>query len=518
MNCGKLRLRYSSISIAAIAVSLLISLSVFHPYPYDNVVTRWGLAERLVSQGSISIDPWSGLTSDKAEYKGHYYSDKSFLPSAVAAISVIPLRLLNGITAPDVYPVGGIDRYIAERLTVSVALFALLLLLRRYCKRDCALPVIAVGLGSILLPYSTLLYTHVPAALLLFACYVTQRDGKYLASDVLGALAVSYEYTLLLPFLVMLLYRDRHYWNRWRGIRIPLILLLAFLPQLAHNWIAFGSPFRMGYSLEVESSFPVVSSGFFGFTYPTPERLFMILLSPERGIFFYMPWAALGFWGLLGGRDWLQRLRSDPLPAMVILYIILYAAQNATTAGWAYGQRYLIAIVPFLALGLGRFATGSNIRKSLAAAAVLPGIILALLGTFGEVHLPVHPVSNPLPLPQFNISLEMMLRGHHSTWLLGGAGIVLLSAAALACWFAVMRKAGLRWISMMWIPPWLLLAVISLGEDWGGKVDYYRGILAQHRGEWNLAAEYYEKALEDETAPDVVRTKLMYVRSRAASI
>lgn len=518
MNCGKLRLRFSSLSLTVIAVSLLISFSVFHPYPYDNVVTRWGLAERLVSQGSIIIDPWSGMSSDKAEYNGHFYSDKSFLPSAVAAISVIPLRLLNSISAPDSYPVGGIDRYIAERLTISLALLALLLLLRRYCKQDAVLPVIALGLGSILLPYSTLLYTHVPAALLLFASFITQRNAKYLASDVLGALAVSYEYTLLLPFLVMLLYRDRCYWNTLRIARVSLILLLAFLPQLAHNWIAFGNPVRMGYSLEVESSFPVVSSGFFGFTFPTPERLFMILLSSERGIFFYMPWAALGFWGLLGGRDCMQRLRSDPLPAMVILYIILYAAQNASSAGWAYGQRYLIPIVPFLALGLGRFAAGSRLRRSLAAAAVLPGIILALLGAFGEVHLPVHPVGNPLPLPQLNISLNMMLRGHHSTWLLGSAGTVLLSAAALVCWFTVMRKAGLRWISMMWIPPWLMLAVISLGEDWGGRMDYYRGVLAQHRKEWDLAAEYYEEALKDESAPDVVRIRLLDVQSRIDSI
>jgi hypothetical protein len=521
VNSDVLRLRYLSLSAAVIAVSMLISLSVFHPYPYDNVVTRWGLAERLVSSGSISIDPWSNLTGDKAGFGGHYYSDKSFLPSAAAALSVLPLRLFRSLSGPDAYPVGGPGRYIAERLTVSSALFILLLLLMRYCRREgisCLLPVIAAGLGSILLPYSTLLYTHVPAALFLFACYVAQRSKKYLVSDILGALAVSYEYTLLLPFLVMLLYRDRRYWNIWRGIRVPLILLLVLLPQLVHNWVAFGSPLRMGYGLEVESSFPVVSSGFFGFTYPTPGRLYMILFSPERGILFYMPWAALGLWGLSGGRNWRQCLRSDPLPVMVILYIILYAAQNATTAGWAYGQRYLIAIVPFLALGLGRFTAGSNIRKSLAAAAVLPGIVLALLGTFGEVHLPVHPVSNPLPMPQFNISLEMMLRGYHSTWLLGAVGAVLLSAAALICWFAVMRRAGFRWVCTMWIPPWLLLAAVSLGEDWGGKIDYYRGILAQHRREWNLAAEYYEKALEDETAPDVVRTRLTYVRSRADSL
>ena len=132
--------------------------------------------------------------------------------------------------------------------------------------------------------------------------------------------------------------------------------------------------------------------------------------------------------------------------------------------------------------------------------------------------MPVHGMGNPLPLPQFNISLSMMLKGHHSIWLLGGIGTVLLAVAALACWFAVIRRSSFRWIDLIWIPPWLLLASISLGENWGGKIDYYRGVLAQHRKEWDLAAEYYEKALEDETAPDVVRARLMQVRSRADSI
>ncbi|MBN2585851.1 MAG: hypothetical protein JXA64_08200 [Candidatus Fermentibacteraceae bacterium] len=505
---------------SVVCVSLLISLSVFHPYPYDNVVTRWGLAERLVASGSIRIDEWAFLTGDKAEYQGHYYSDKSFLPSAVAALAVLPLKLSDCIDGPGEYPVGGAGRYAAERLTVTLAFLLLLFLLRKKGERegeDPVLPVLAAGLGSILLPYSTLLYTHVPAALLIFSCYCAQSRGRFLASDVLGGLAVAYEYTLVLPFLVLLAYRDRSYWSATRAARAALLPVLVFIPQLVHNWIAFDNPLSMGYGLEAEGSFPVVSRGFFGFTFPSFHRLYLILLSPERGILFYMPWAVLGLWGLMGGSHWRRRVRSDPLPVLVLSYILLYSAQNAATAGWAYGQRYLIPMIPFLALGLGRFSGGSAGRRSAAALAILPGVVISLLGVFGEVHMPVHPVENPVPLPQMNISLSMMLSGHHSTWLLGSIGAVTLSTAAVVCSLILIRRSGFRLAGLAWLPIWLILAVISQTEDWGGRIDYYRGILAQHRGEWELAAGYYGRALEDENAPEVVRTRLIYVRSQAGA-
>lgn len=517
---SNVHMRFTGISpsLAVITVSALVCLSVFHPYPYDNVVTRWGLAERLVRSSSLRIDPWSHLTSDKAVFQGHYYSDKSFLPSVAAALSVLPLRPFGYLSGPDAYPIGGTGRYVAERLTVSLALILLLLLLRKYCRRDgisSSMPLLAMGLGSILLPYSTLLYTHAPAAFLLFACYYAQRRESYLASDFLGALAVSYEYTLILPFMILLIYRGRDYWSLSRSFRTLAVIFVVFLPQLLHNWIAFGNPFSLGYGLEAHSSFPVASRGFFGFTYPSFGRLFMILLSPERGIFFYMPWAFLGFWGFFQGRRLGELLRDDPLPVLVVSYILLYSAQNAVTAGWAYGQRYLIPILPFLALGLGKFASGTARKAAMASAAILPGILMALLGVFGELHLPVHPVSNPVPLPQLNISLRMLLDGHHSNWLLGPAGASLTVACTLALWVLLARRKGIRLTSFAWLPIWLALALPSAMEDWGGKIDYYRGVLAQHRWEWSLAAEYYEAALQDETAPQALRDRYEYAKSMA---
>jgi hypothetical protein len=57
---------------------------------------------------------------------------------------------------------------------------------------------------------------------------------------------------------------------------------------------------------------------------------------------------------------------------------------------------------------------------------------------------------------------------------------------------------------------WLILALISGSADWGGKIDYYRGLLAEHRREYDLAAGYYLGALEDPAAPEAVRDRLEY--------
>jgi len=53
----------------------------FHPYPYDHVVSRWALVRSIVDDGTMKIDAYSGLTSDRSEWEGHAYSDKSALLS-----------------------------------------------------------------------------------------------------------------------------------------------------------------------------------------------------------------------------------------------------------------------------------------------------------------------------------------------------------------------------------------------------------------------------------------------------
>jgi hypothetical protein len=116
------------------------------------------------------------------------------------------------------------------------------------------------------------------------------------------------------------------------------------------------------------------------------------------------------------------------------------------------------------------------------------------------MHLPVHPFERPVPLPQVNISLQMLLDGHHSLWLPGWAGMLVACASALILWALLLRKSRFCPAALL-VFAYLAVAMALSPRNWGGKIDYYRGILAEHRLEYLLAAKYYAAAARDPQAP-----------------
>jgi len=497
-------------------IILLLSfavLSVFHPYPYDNVVTRWALAVQLIDDGSLIIDPYSEYTNDKAFADGHYYCDKAVITSIIAAVPYGITKSITGIAGFELPP--SAYRYIAERLSAGMLFILLLFFVLRELRKSenpLFLPLLALGAGSILLPYSTLLYGHVPAAFFLFMSYYCQKRDKYLLADIFGALAAATEFPVIVPFLILAAYRGRRYWNPLRLLQLAGIAVMAFMPQFFHNWIAFGNPLTMGYSLETAEAFAGMSRGLFGFTFPSLKVIYLLLLSPERGLFFYMPWTLLGIAGFFHGKRFTAVLKKNPIPLMTVTYVILFSAYYMPTGGWAFGPRHLIPIIPFLAIGLAKFIAISRKHLFIAAVLVLPSILIAITGMFGEIHQPVHPFENPIPIPQFNIGLTMMFDGHHSLWLFGSAGALVLTIALLFLWRVTLIKSQFTWAGIAGLLLWCLLIIPSSLQHWGGKTDYYRGVLAEHRHEWALAAEYYSAASEDPSAPDIVNERIEFCR------
>ena len=82
----------------------------------------------------------------------------------------------------------------------------------------------------------------------------------------------------------------------------------------------------------------------------------------------------------------------------------------------------------------------------------------------------------------------------------------------LNIWGIVLKNGKFTWKGIAALFIWSLLIIPSLLQHWGGKTDYYRGVLAEHRQEWVLAAEYYETAAEDPSAPDIVTERIGYCR------
>lgn len=81
-----------------------------------------------------------------------------------------------------------------------------------------------------------------------------------------------------------------------------------------------------------------------------------------------------------------------------------------------------------------------------------------------------------------------------------------LTAFAILSWLIAGR--GLRPSVSGFIPliVWAgLLLMVDTG--WGGRIDYYRGVLAEQRSEFDLAAGYYSSAARDPSAPPIVRER-----------
>ncbi len=99
-----------------------------------------------------------------------------------------------------------------------------------------------------------------------------------------------------------------------------------------------------------------------------PEGFLGLFFSPNRGLLAFTPVALVGFAGM--GIAW-RRWRSRPLLATLSVACILYALVHCAflhwAAGWSFGPRYLIELLPILAIAAPLAIQRMNRRWFLAA-------------------------------------------------------------------------------------------------------------------------------------------------------
>src|SRR3954452_6809586 len=118
---------------------------------------------RALAAGTPVIDRWADTTGDRAVFRGHFYSDKApglaFLTAPVERV------------ARSIAPSGSVHQIHALAVVGSLLPVALLLLLIArvadgYSPRTGAVVAVALGLGTLLLPFGTLYFSHPLATLL----------------------------------------------------------------------------------------------------------------------------------------------------------------------------------------------------------------------------------------------------------------------------------------------------------------------------------------------------------------
>lgn len=366
---------------AAVFGLALVTYAYFYQAGGWNQNVRFALVRALVEQHTARLDAYHGSTRDlSCQGPGHracarptrpdpaadehYYCDKAPGAQLLALPAYAALHLIAGTDRPSPDYLA-VTSFIVTIWTVGVpsalAVWMLYWLLAALGLRPwaCAASALAYGLGTLALPYATLYYGHQLAAALLligFAILVrARRDPEApptpwrmaLCGLALGG-AVSVEYPAALAATAIGIYALA-FVRPWP--RVAWLVAGAAVPALAtalYHWIVFGGPATLPYDFSIQGN---RSQGWFmGLGVPAWDALKHLLFTGNRGLFYSAPWLLLALPGAV--RLWLRGVRAEVgvCAAVFALFVVLNGSLVDWNGGWAFGARYLVPAIPFLAV------------------------------------------------------------------------------------------------------------------------------------------------------------------------
>lgn len=274
---------------------------------------------------------------------------------------------------------------------------------------------------------------------------------------------------LLMPFVVGSLYlvlQDKKLRNRlktsWLIPGIVILTLFVACVEAMYNFRANGNPLLIGQwarsVTKIADGIPVLGTHLNAYlpfkSHNVLHGLWVLLLSPERGIVYFSPIFILLVFGV---QRFFIRYRSIAIMSFlsIVLTILLYASFGDAAGGPSFGPRYLIPLFPmftvFLAYTFQKYRKNIFFQSAFILLLVY-SVVLNALGavgstgietSFGSLYIPtgllrILSVNNEITSGIFVVRLAGMHISVFSYW----AFIVLLEGALLLplIWSVLQRK------------------------------------------------------------------------------
>lgn len=378
---------------AAVFFTLFFSYAYFFGGSGFNQNATFDLTRALVERHEIHIDAYAANTADVSFHDGHTYSNKAPGLAFAAAVPYAVFHAIHGAPRNAIELNAALYLCTVAVCGISGALIGVLLFgaARERGLSPAASAAIALltGLGTPLFAYSTMLFAHVPAALLVLVAYRNLRKRPMLAGAAIGA-ATFVNYLCAPLVLLFLVPTGEPPVERPAGSRRSYLLggLPFAIALAAYQYAAFGSPFRTAIAT-TNPAFLDETRWLGVFALPRLDALWGITFSPYRGLFYIAPLLVIAAIGVR---------RSKTILIAAIVTFLVNASFNGWHGGYSIGPRYVLQVVPLLALGLiemhGRWRLLTNVLAAvslffnLAAAAVDPQPPDLLRDPLGRYALP----------------------------------------------------------------------------------------------------------------------------------
>jgi hypothetical protein len=412
--------RRSVLLVFAIALALCALVTKPHAVSWNDL-SRLATIDALVTGHTFAIDgsPFAAKTEDKYRYHGRTYSDK---PPALALQGAAAASLLApfGVTlARDP------DRAVYWITLLTVGVWFALGCAYAYAfqrmlgfePRIAGLVAALTGLGTLALPYATVLANHVPsgAAALAGVFHLVRARERGVRDAMLGALFLMLAYAFdasaivfAVAAAVLLWGAPARVWAAFAAVCAPL--LAAQLGFNASVSSGVGPPaMNQATWSDPSSPFHRADQSLLLFTSPADyARYAVYLLLGDKGLISYTPLALLCAYGFVRMRRSGLRRLALAIAGTFAAYFILMVAFTNDYAALNYGERRWVNLffVLCVALGPALAALPRGIAGVLARLAVVWSIAIAMLGA-------VAPFGEPRGVPGHVFALQELERLTH---------------------------------------------------------------------------------------------------------
>lgn len=342
-----------------IALGLFVLAFATYAYFYGgwgaNQEVNYALTRAVVEGRTFEVDRFTVPEGDIATGRGgHRFSNK---PPGLSMLGVVPYSLQYALQRRRVISFRDYWRTNKQLVTIAVcgicgAFIPVVLFLygrRLGVSRSAAARVaIVIALGTIVFPYSTMLFAHVPSTLFLLLAFVLLDTRPLLAGAAAGIAGCCFLISAIAAIVLLI-------WALRLSVRKALWFIAGGVPFAAalalYQWICFGSPLVT--SLERSSSYTErgLLLGVFGNV--RAEALWHLTFSEYRGLFFISPVLLFAFAGAFIA---LRRRQCTAQWIVIGAISLIFVFANASFNGWhggaAFGPRYLLPIIPLLGIAM----------------------------------------------------------------------------------------------------------------------------------------------------------------------